>query len=221
MEVKSIKSIKSIKSLEELNREFTAENRESKSRMVQTIPYTLFCLAILAVLSLAFTYSHSDTPKMFMGYSYFTVTSSSMQDEIPKGSLILTHKTEPDKLKVGDNITYMRDPNITVTHKIEAIFENHQNSGIMGFLTKGVNNTVPDNEIVREGDIIGKVIFTIPAIGAAMAYLVANIHIVYIIFGLCVILYFAIQKQKKGKEKNNEKRNEVKTSRRKIRYSFL
>ena len=199
----NVKSIKSIKSLEELNREFMAEAlimqtgkaekaEKKKQNTWAIIPYALFCLMILVVLILAFTYSHSDTPKMFMGYSYFTVTSPSMQDEIPEGSLILIRKTDPDKLKVGDNITYMRDPNISVTHKIEAIFENYKNSGTMGFQTKGVNNIAPDPEIVREGDIIGKVIFTLPALGAAMAYLSANIHIVYMIFGFCVILYFVL-----------------------------
>jgi len=126
-----------------------------------------------------------------------------MQDEIPQDSLILVRSTAPDKLKVGDNITYMRGWGPSVTHKIEKIYEDYQNSGSLGFRTKGTNNAEPDKDIIREGDIIGKVILTLPAMGAALSYLGKNIHIVYVMFGLCIVIYLAVHAAQKRKKKGN------------------
>ena len=79
----------------------------------------LFYTAISVILLTAFSYdSKSGAPRTFMGYSYFTVLTSSMQSEIPKDSFILVKQTNPKKLKIGDNITYMRNADTSITHKI-------------------------------------------------------------------------------------------------------
>lgn len=200
-----------IKPLEELNREFMAEKNfpapakeKKKPGVLAVTACVLFYSAVAAALILASANAKSKTPKMFMGYAFFSVLSSSMQDEIPQGSLILVNRTDPDKLKVGDNITYIRGWGPSVTHKIEEIFENYQNSGSPGFKTKGVNNADPDRETVREGDIIGKVIFVLPAAGEALSYLVKNIHIIYIIFGLAVVFYLVTHSARIRKRKRDE-----------------
>jgi signal peptidase I len=110
-------------------------------------------------------------------------------------------KTEPDKLKAGDNITYMRGPGSSVTHKIETVHKNYQNSGTIGFTTKGTNNAAPDREAVHEGDVIGKVILIIPGAGAAIARMRANIHIIYIIFGMSALICFTIHFLHRQKQK--------------------
>ena len=154
----------------------------------------LISLAILLVLFSALTSS---------SYAFFTVLTSSMHDEIPKGSLILTHKVDPQDLKAGDNITFMRDWRTSVTHKIMNIYENYQNDGARGFRTKGVNNASPDEEIVHEDYIVGKVVLSIPAIGAAMSYLGENIYIVLIIFGLCLALSAMLSIKRKQVPRNS------------------
>jgi len=167
---------------------------EKKKRgIVAVISDILFYLAILTVLVSVLTSGQNGAPKMFMGYSYFTVLTSSMHDEIPRGSFIIVHKTDPRKLNTGDNITYMRDASTSVTHKINKIYENYRNSGTRGFQTKGVNNAEPDREIVYEANIVGKVILAIPGAGAVISALRADIYIVFIIFILCVILSFLIR----------------------------
>ncbi|MCL1981988.1 MAG: signal peptidase I [Clostridiales bacterium] len=154
----------------------------------------LFYVAILVILITAlFSSGGSGAPKMLMGYSYFTVLTSSMQDEIPKGSFILVHKTEADTLKIGDNITYMRDQSTSVTHQIIGIQENYKDSGERGFITKGVNNENPDSDIVFAGNVVGKVVVSLPGVGAAVSYMRSNIYIVFILFGLFVILSFCIR----------------------------
>jgi len=175
-------------------RECSAERTGNKKRgTIAIISDILFYMALLIILFSVLTPSNNGFPKAIMGYSYFSVLSSSMQDEIPKDSFILVRQTDPQKLEVGDNITYVRDQSGTVTHKIVDIYDNYQNSGYRGFQTQGVNNAIPDKEIVKEANVVGKVIFVLPAAGAVISYLGANIHIVFIFFGLCVGISFVLR----------------------------
>jgi signal peptidase len=113
-----------------------------------------------------------------------------MQDEIPKDSFILVKKIDPLKLEVGNNITFMRDSDTSVTHKIIDIYESSEGRG---FKTMGVNNSQPDRDIVHESNIIGKVIFVVPALGALMTYIGENIHVVLVFYCLCVLCSFGLR----------------------------
>jgi len=172
------------------------KNKKKKRSIFALISDMLFYLAIFMVLVAILTSApgnNNGKVRMFMGYSYFTVLSPSMQDEIPKGSFILVKKTDPKELKIGDNITFMKDANNSITHKITEIYENYENSGATAFQTKGVNNANPDKDIVYEANIVGKVVFVIPGAGAAISSLRENIYIVFIIFGLCILLSFLLR----------------------------
>ena len=161
---------------------------------LQLISNSLFYIAIVMILLTVLTSgSDAGVPKTIFGFSYYTVVSGSMQDEIPKGSFILVRNLDPNALNIGDTITYMRDRNTSVTHKIIEIHENYANSGARGFVTKGVNNANPDSDVVIESSVVGKVILAIPGLGAMMLYLAANVYIVFIIFGLFVIMSFCIR----------------------------
>ena len=178
------------------NKEKQEIKKEKKKRrnIFAVISDVLFYLAIFTILIVILTSGQKDgAPKMFMGLAYFTVVSPSMQEEIPKGSLIFVKQTDPRELNIGDNITFMKDANTTVTHKITDIYDNYLDSGVRGFQTKGVNNVDPDKEIVHEESIVGKVIIILPGVGAAIAALRANIYIVFIIFGLCIALSFLLR----------------------------
>jgi len=173
--------------------ESAAQANDKKRGTSAIISDILFYITITMVLFSALASGSGETPRVMMGYSYLSVLSSSMQDEIPKGSLILVKQIDPQALQEGDNITYMRDRSTSVTHKIIGIYENYQNSGARGFQTKGVNNSSPDEDIVYESNVVGKVILAVPAMGAAISWLGANIYIVFIIFGLCMILSFCVR----------------------------
>ena len=173
----------------------------------------IFYLAIALILfAAASSGANGGAPKTIMGYSYFTVLTPSMQKELPKGSLILVRHTQAQELRVGDNITFMVDAGKSITHKIMGIYENYQGSGGRGFQTQGVNNASPDREIVYEKNVVGKVIFSVPAAGAVISGLAANIHIVFIIFGLCVILSFSLRGLLAKPENPGRKKQTVKTA---------
>jgi signal peptidase len=169
-------------------------NKSKDSGPAAIISSALFYLAILILLlTTVLAGGDSGAPKMILGYSYFTVLTSSMQDEIPQGSFILVRRVEARDLQAGDNITYMRDAATSVTHKIVQVYENYDNSGMRGFQTQGVNNEHPDNDIVSASNVLGKVVMVLPAVGATIMNLRANIQLVFIVFGLFVILSFCIR----------------------------
>jgi len=167
------------------------EAKKSGGGLIKVASDALFYAAVLLILITVLTSGSEGSPKSIFGFSYFTVVSRSMQDEIPMGSFILVKETDANKLKVGDDITFMRDGKI-VTHKIDEIDEDYAD-GERGFVTKGVNNANPDSEIVKAKDVIGRVVFSLPVAGAAMASLGENIYLVIIGFGLCVITSFCLR----------------------------
>jgi signal peptidase len=155
----------------------------------------LFYLAIAVVILTALTHSSSDgAPKMILNYAYFTVLSPSMQSEIPRGSLVVVKHRASGNIKVGDTVTFMRDEHTTVTHKVVDIIENYNNSGDRGFQTKGVNNDDPDKNIVYASNVVGVVVLHIPRAGAFLAYLGGHIYIVFVLFGLLLVLSLALSK---------------------------
>ena len=155
------------KSLEELNLEFMSGNpsrkitpaqpaaalprREKPRGALSSITGILFYLAILLLLFSLLTSSR---------YSFYTVITPGLRDDLPTGSLILLEHT--------------------------------------------------DREIANEENVAGTVVFSIPVVGAVMSWLVEYIYIVFIIFGLCLVLYLINQK---GMKKEDEKRNKSKTNR--------
>ncbi|MCL2107227.1 MAG: signal peptidase I, partial [Oscillospiraceae bacterium] len=111
--------------------------------------YGVLLLAILA----AFLFSGAPGEvKNLFGFSYFTVMTPSMKSSIPPGSLILTKKTDTDKLMAGDVITYFSsDAGATVTHRI--VEELHEEAA---FRTQGDDNSSPDPEPVSAARVGGK-----------------------------------------------------------------
>lgn len=184
---------------------------KKKRNIFAVISDLFFYLAIFTVLIAIFTsWPKEGSPNMLMGYAYFTVASSSMQKEIPKGSLIFVKKTEAQNLNIGDNITFIKEDGIdTITHKIVDIYDNYLGSGARGFQTKGVNNPDPDKNIVHAENIVGKVVTVLPGLGAAVSAIRSNIYIIFIIFGLFVVLSFLIRALFAGSAKLKIKRTEM------------
>ena len=89
------------------------------------------------------------------------IATGSMEKEICVGDVAIIQKCKGDDVNVGDIIEYQME-GYTVIHRI---IEKKQENGEFHFVTKGDNNISPDSEIVRENQLIGKVIFKIKYIG--------------------------------------------------------
>lgn len=113
-------------------------------------------------------------PKRIAGYSAAVVLSGSMQEEIPKDSLIVTRQVDPNFLNIGDDITYLIDPTTTVTHRIVGIIENYQDTGQRAFLTKGIMNEEQDEVPVPAVNVVGKVVFHSLMLGRSILFIRRN-----------------------------------------------
>jgi hypothetical protein len=71
--------------------------------------------------------------------------------------------------------------------------EDYENSGQRAFRTQGVDNPSPDPWITYEGNIVGRVTWHVPYLGAAMALVAENIF--YVVGGIAALaVLFALWK---------------------------
>lgn len=93
------------------------------------------------------------------------VATGSMEPMIMPGDMILVDKVEKmgdiDRLKAGDVIQFKRE-NILISHRIVEVIEREK---AKSFRTKGDNNNVEDRELVKPGDVKGRIIQVVPKIG--------------------------------------------------------
>lgn len=128
----------------------------NKKTSLANLTYCIL-IVILVIMALNLISQKSDKAYNIIKYRSYVVLSGSMEPNLYPGDLIFTFKSNPKKLEVGDIITFNSN-NQVITHRIEQIDEK-------GYVTKGDNNNSVDEELVKEEDIIGKVVFKIPKVG--------------------------------------------------------
>lgn len=120
------------------------------------ICYIIFIICITVILSMAITKHHSDKATIF-GYKPFFIMSGSMEPTIHTHQFVIAVPITPDKIKVGDIVTYdlhstlNRNIKETIIHRVIAINDDDT------FVFKGDNNAEPD-EPVRAQNIGYKII---------------------------------------------------------------
>ncbi|MCL2654876.1 MAG: signal peptidase I [Coriobacteriia bacterium] len=168
-----------------------AEKKHAPLLRGRRITGVLFYLALVAVVVMTMSFiGRNNTPHDFLGYSSVSILTDSMQSKIPQGSLVLTKRVAPGSLQVGNDITFMYSATTSVTHEIVTIYENYNNTGQRGFQTKGVENPEPDKAIVPAGNVVGKVVWHVPAVGAVLQFVAKNVLLVMgCLAGIGVLLY--------------------------------
>ena len=182
--------------------------KEKKNKNIYAVfgEILFYSMLVLLVLSAFFIRSNSNgKPNSIAGFSAFTVLTSSMESEIPKGSLVITQSVDPNTLKIGDDITYMSGPTSTITHRIIGITENYLDTGQRGFETKGIMNAEPDKEIVPSANVVGKVIFHNKFLGDVSTYITKNWPIVIFVFVVIIVLFIVLKKVLSDDSDNKEK----------------
>lgn len=120
------------------------------ANILSTLLIALLVIALAAVL----------ISKLVFGVEMKAVLTGSMEPELSVGSLLIIKPTEYEEIKVGDDITYVRDKNLTlVTHRV--IKKDDETQKIT---TQGIANNSPDNPTSFE-NVVGKVVFHIPFVG--------------------------------------------------------
>lgn len=106
-------------------------------------------------------------------YGAYVIISPSMVPTINVQDAVVIKNVPPEKLKKGDIITFIstdtRYAGLTVTHRIIDIEKSED--GKLLFRTKGDNNNTPDDALVTENNIDGRVFLKIPKIGYLQYFL--------------------------------------------------
>lgn len=122
-------------------------------RVLQRIGFWGLMLLILSTLALL-------APSWF-GMHMFSISSGSMEPEIPTGSLVYTEDVEPAALQTGDVIVFASSADGGfVTHRV---VRNDMDSEKV--TTKGDANDVEDPMPVSYGNIFGRVKWHLPRLG--------------------------------------------------------
>ncbi len=133
--------------------------RKQKKQIIWDVLFYVVLVFFVVGVFLAKGTGGDGQVRTIAGYSAFTVLSSSMEREIPKGSLVITKHVDPGTLRIGDDITYMANQTTTVTHRIIGIIEEYEDTGGRAFETKGIMNENPDKKPVMAVNVVGKVIY--------------------------------------------------------------
>ncbi len=102
-----------------------------------------------------------------VGISLYTVMTGSMEPAIPVSSLVFVEPTTPATLQEGDVVTYrgrLSEQDVStsvITHRV--VSNDPQTEELE---TKGDANNGVDIRPVPYGDVIGKVVFSVPFLGA-------------------------------------------------------
>ena len=137
----------------------------------------------------------------FTGIHLFNVESGSMTPEYPVGTLLIDKETDPSLIEQGDVVTFiMNEEGMLVTHRVVSIDRTDKT-----FTTKGDANNVEDPEPVMWGNVIGKVMFSVPFAGKPFSYISAEENrkiVIGVIAGLLILsLIWDFTSKKKGADK--------------------
>lgn len=134
----------------------TMEEKSKKREIAGTI---VLCFAVLFSLFISIQIvvrGYAD----IAGYSVFRVVTGSMEPTLSVNALVVSHKSDIEKIKVKDIVVF-RSPtgagsDRIVTHRVvSVVWEN----GTAALETRGDANPVADSRMVRQKDLIGKVIW--------------------------------------------------------------
>ncbi|MCL2488453.1 MAG: signal peptidase I [Oscillospiraceae bacterium] len=175
-------------------------------RKGQAIKDSIFYACLLMMVLLAFFYSGTgQNGKQFGPFAYNSVLTTSMQSVYPQGSLITSWAIAPDEkltagLENGTDIVFTKSADgEVVVHRIIAIMEDYEDSGQRAFRTQGVDNPSPDQWVVYEGNVVGRVTWHIPYLGAVMEFIAQNVLwvvlILVILFTIAAMLKIVFKKE--------------------------
>lgn len=156
--------------------------------LLSMISLFLICL-MFYVISSKIAEKKEKTPL----FSFYTIISPSMEPNINVYDVVLVKKTNINKLKKGDVITFYSTNNYfgdtPITHRIANIDDR------TSIIVKGDHNEKADNEKVIPKNIIGKVILVIPSLGKLQFFLASKSgFIIAIIIPAIVIITYDVYK---------------------------
>ena len=185
---------------------FKTENKVLKIIMnvARGILFFFLAMFILVVCLQRF----SDNKLSFFNYRMFTVISGSMAPRYNVGDVLIAKKVEPEKIQVGDTISYQGEKGDfagkVITHEVVRIA---QKDGKYYFHTQGLTNIVED-PVVSEDQVYGVVMYR-PFI-LSLIYKIGATPLGFFIFIIVPVLFIIISEILSVLLEKEEKRNKIK-----------
>ena len=173
-----------------------------KQRRLKYIVFAIIIVPFLIINLVLITKTklYPDKIADFMGYKPFIVLSGSMETSINVGDLVIVKQIDSEKVKKNDVIAF-RNGEIVITHRVKEIYND---SGNIGFKTKGDNNNTEDDFIVKASEVEGIYVTKIPSLGNALIFLSKPIGmlvgVLFIIVIAGVMYFITFNPSKKDKE---------------------
>lgn len=154
-----------------------------------TSPKQYYLAALTLLLWAWLAYHGINTLK---SYTFFTVSSGSMEPALATGAVIAVQDTRDALLAPGQVITYLKD-DIYITHRIHDLgFD-----GQFYYITKGDANTKADPHVVRPQQVIGRVVIaTPPYLSATFRLLRSRVGFAALLILVLYLLFHAVPNQR-------------------------
>lgn len=155
----------------------------------------LVTLLIVLISLIIIVQKVTNNKESFFGYRIFRVQTGSMIPKYQIGDVILVKKQDFDKIKVGDDVTYLGESSsvkgILITHRVIDIQEV---DGKKEFHTQGIANNLED-PVVHGNQINGVVQFKMPIL-TLLCKLLNNKYIFYFgaVLPLTLYIFFRVLK---------------------------
>lgn len=167
----------------------------------------ILMLIIIFISIIIIVQKVTNNQESFLGFRIFRVQTGSMIPQYQVGDVIIVKETEPDQIKIGDDVTYQgktgQMKGLLVTHRVVDIEEV---DGKRVFHTKGIANNLED-PVVSENQING-VVQTKMYILSWICVLLNNKYVFYFCGILPLTIYVAFRVFKGRKVERAERRNE-------------
>ncbi len=101
------------------------------------------------------------------GSTSYTILTSSMEPDLPPGTLVIVKPIDPVDIQIGTVVTYQLDSGdpAVVTHRVLEIQGPSLPGDDPSFITKGDANSAPDAQPVMAVQVRGAVWYSVPLIG--------------------------------------------------------
>jgi len=185
-----------------------ANDKAKRKKRLGLIGNLLFYGLLVAVMITGIVYiSGGDGDRPIWGFDFYNVWCGSMERKYPVGSMVIVKNIPADQIKEGDDITFFESQDKKVTHEVVKVIEDYKD-GQRGFETKGLENELPDPEIVHADNVIGKVVWHIPKFGQTLesikTFVLERWYLLILIAlggtGVFVLLKYIFKKEPKEKE---------------------
>ncbi|MCR4770749.1 MAG: signal peptidase I [Oscillospiraceae bacterium] len=165
-----------------------------KKTLTILLSVILWAVILVAALFTFTTMATKDSTRVASigGFTPLTVQTDSMAPTFYSGDMIIIKKVDPASLKVGDIITFhtiIENQYVLNTHRIAVIDEEN---GYRRYTTKGDNNSVSDQHIIADGDIVGKYAGKVSKLGKVMDFLSSSVGFLVVIV-LPLLIFFIYQ----------------------------